>query len=91
MVLWWDIPVRRDLEVPTLRCYHAALEARGVTDYTFERLIEDYRLCIAEALAVAVEWCVLEEDRERMRWLWNRELERGMVAYEDWRCDELWR
>jgi hypothetical protein len=90
MVLWWDTPVRRTLEMSTLHRYHAVLLARGVTGYTFDQLTQDYRLCIAEAIAVAIEWCVLEEDRERMRWLWSTQLRRALTAYDDLCCDEIW-
>lgn len=90
MVLWWETPARRNLEEPTLRRYHAALRARGVAGYSWEQLYADYRLCIIEAIAVASEWCVLEEDRERMRWVWERELTRALAAFEDLGCDELW-
>jgi hypothetical protein len=90
MVLWWDTSTRRNLEMSVLWWYHAALSARGVTDYTFDQLIEDYRLCLVEAIAVAIEWCVLEEDRERMRWLWSTQLRRAMRAYDELCCDEIW-
>jgi hypothetical protein len=90
MVLYWDTTTRRRLEMPTLRHYHALLLAGGITDYTFDHLIRDYRLCIVEAIAAAVEWCVLAEDRQRMRWLWSLQLERGLAAYEDLKCAEIW-
>jgi hypothetical protein len=90
MVPWWEPPARRLLEMPTLQRYHAALCARGVTDYTLDELESDYRLCIVEAVGVAVEWCVLEADRERMRWLWRHQLRRALSAYEDLRCAEVW-
>ena len=80
---WWDTPIRRKLEGPMLARYHAALVVRGITDYPMSQLDADYRLCLAMAVAVPVEWCVLESDRERMRWLWTRQLERGLAALDD--------
>ena len=38
---------------------------------------------------VAVEWCVLEEDRTRMRWLWEQQLHKEMMAFFDLRCADL--
>jgi hypothetical protein len=90
MVVWWETPVRRNLEEPVLRRYHAALRARGVTGYSWSQLYADYRFCVAEALGVAVAWCVLEQDRERMRPLWSKQLQRALAAFEDLGCAELW-
>lgn len=83
MLPWWDVARRRRLETRVLDRYHAGLLARGVADYPRERLQADYRLCVAMALAVPVEWCVLESDRERMRWLWSLQLERTLAAWAD--------
>lgn len=91
IVPWWDTPVRRRLESSVLLHYHAGLRARGVTDYPLSTLQADYRLCVAMAIAVAVEWCVLDSDRERMHWLWTRQLHRALAAYEDLSCDACYR
>ena len=61
-----------------------------VGDYRFDRLWEDYRLSVVQSVYVAVEWCVLENDREEKRWLWSRELRTAMSAFEALRCRELW-
>lgn len=83
IVPWWDVEARRQLEPLVLRRYHAGLVARGIADYPFARLLDDYRLCIVEAIGIAVEWCVRGDDRSRMRWLWARELQRALAAYDD--------
>jgi thiamine kinase-like enzyme len=88
---FWPEETRRRFELPILRHYHAALAARGVAGYSWERLWDDYRLCAVQSVYVAVEWCVLAEDRERMRWLWTLELRRAMAAFAELRCRELWR
>ncbi len=80
---FWPVAARRVHEERMLRRYHAALAARGVRGYGLERLWEDYRLCVPLSAYVAVEWCVLEEDRERMRWLWTAQLERALTAMAD--------
>jgi hypothetical protein len=90
MVGWWETAQRRNLEEPMLRRYHATLRTRGVRGYSFEQLYDDYRLCIVETIGVAVEWCVNEEDWERMRWVWWPKLQRGIAAYEDLHCAEIW-
>lgn len=87
---FWEPDVRREIELPLLRHYHEELVRRGVRDYSWEQLWQDYRLAAVQAVYVAVEWCVLEEDRERMRWLWSAELRRAFAAFEDLRCRELW-
>lgn len=89
MVTWWTPERRRQFEQPMVRHYHAALIERGVRDYSWEQLWHDYRLCAVETFYVAVEWCVLPEDRERMRWVWQPELVRAMAAYTDLGCAEL--
>jgi thiamine kinase-like enzyme len=83
MVPWWDTDIRRRLEPMVLEHYGASLRARGVTDYPMSEIREDYRLCLAMALAVPVQWCILEADRERMRWLWSIQLQRALAAFDD--------
>lgn len=89
MCTFWDEADRRAHEEPLLRAYHRELLARGVQGYPWERLWDDYRLAAVQSVYVAVEWCVLEQDRERMRWLWSMELRRAMAAIADLRCAEL--
>ena len=84
MIPWWTTSVRRRLEPVVLEHYGDALRARGVTDYPMSRLCADYRLCLAMAIAVPMAWCIREDDRVRMRWLWSRQLQRALAAYEEW-------
>jgi hypothetical protein len=85
----WDTELRRELELPVLRHYHAALERRGVAGYSWEQLLRDYRLSAVQSVYVATEWCVLEEDQTRMRWLWEAQLRKSMAAFFDLECGEL--
>ena len=89
MVPWWDTASRRELEMPVLRHHHAELLRRGVTDYAWDDLLADYRLCVVEAIYGAVEWCGLQDDVLDKKWIWWPKLGRAMAAYEDWRCAEL--
>jgi hypothetical protein len=91
MVHWWETELRRELEIPVLRAYHEGIRRRGVTGYGWEELLVDYRLCAVQSVYVATEWCVKEEDRERMKWVWLPQLRKSMTAYFDLRCTELWR
>jgi hypothetical protein len=86
MVQYWDTKLRRDLEMSVLREYHRQLLANGVTGYDWDRLIADYKLCVAQGLYTVTEWCIKSDDRERMRWLWRLELERTMHAWFDLGC-----
>lgn len=89
MVHWWPIELRRLCEQPVLRRYHMELHKRGVEGYAWEQLWNDYRLMAMLSLYVAVEWCVLPEDRERMRWVWFPKLEKALTAFNDLQCGEL--
>jgi hypothetical protein len=86
----WDAELRRRCELPILRHYHEQLAQRGITNYSWEQLVHDYRLAVVQSVYVAVEWCVLEEDRSRMRWLWEAQLQKAMTAFFDLRCADLW-
>ena len=86
MALWWDPELRRELEMDVLRHYHASLQQRGVTGYTWEQVLADYRLSLMQMVYVPMEWCLLESDRERMRWLWLVQLQRVMAAVFELDC-----
>jgi hypothetical protein len=81
MVQYWDVEVKRELEMPVLREYHCQLLANGVIGYDWDQLFADYKLCAVQAVYTVAEWCIKAEDRERMRWLWRLELERAMHAF----------
>ena len=90
MCSFWSVAARREHQIPLLRQYHDGLTRRGVRGYGWDQLWADYRLSAVQAAYVAVEWCVLEADRERMRWLWSLELRRAMQAIADLDCRALW-
>lgn len=91
MAQYWNTELRRHLEMSVLEQYHRQLFYNGVTGYGWDQLLEDYKLCIPQALYTVAEWCIKPEDRDRMRWLWQLELERAMHAFFDLGCSELWR
>ena len=89
MVHWWPTDLRRRLEMGVLQRYHDGLLRRGVAAYPWDRLVSDYRLCAVQSIYVAVEWCVLEEDRTTMRWVWLPQLKRSLAAFTDLGCGEV--
>lgn len=89
IVHWWPTEQRRAWEQPLLRRYYEALTERGVRDYSWEQLWHDYRLTAIQSFYVAVEWCVLPEDRTNVRWVWFPQLQKALAAYEDLHCAEL--
>jgi hypothetical protein len=91
MVHWWDTALRRQWERPILRHYHDALTRRGVSGYPWDQLERDYRLCAVQSVYVAVEWLIVEQDRTRMRWVWEPQLHKAMTAFFDLGCAGLWR
>jgi hypothetical protein len=91
MVHWWDSELRRAWELPILRHYHQQLMRRDIVGYTWDQLLRDYRLAAVQSVYVAVEWCVLEEDRTAKRWIWEPKLQKAMTAFFDLRCADLWR
>ena len=90
MCSFWTEADRRAFERRMLERYHAGLVARGIADYSYDQMVADYRLAVVQSVYVAVEWCVLEKDREEKRWLWSRELRCAMSAFEELHCRALW-
>lgn len=89
MVLDWEIETRRNLELPILRHYHSWLIQKGLLGYSWEQLLEDYRLCVAMGVYIATEYCrggVYEQ------WIpfWMPMLQRSLTACDDWNCSQLW-
>lgn len=83
MVLDWEVATRRPLEILVLQHYHANLLQRGVEGYTWERLWDDYRLCVAMGIYIATEYC-RGEGGARLVHTWLPMLQRALTA-----CDDL--
>ncbi len=88
MALYWPIDLRRQLEIPVLRHYHHMLMTRGVPDYTWEQLYDDYRLSVAIMVPVAVEYMRDGGDPD-----WNEFryglIQRTLTACDDLACQQL--
>jgi hypothetical protein len=89
VVLDWEIEVRRRHEMAILRHYYDHLIARGVRDYAWERLVDDYRLSAAICVYVAIEWCRGGINREWTH-IWLPKLQNSLTACDDLNCRELW-
>ncbi len=85
----WETAARRAWEWPVLRRYHDELRRRGVTDYPWERLVEDYRLVAAMGVYIVTEYC-----RNGVTPQWRvfgpPELRRVLTACDDLDCAALW-
>lgn len=82
IVHWWDIEARRAHEQPILRHYHEQLVKNGIEDYTWEKLFEDYKLCAAISVYVAVEWCRGGVREHHVKY-WRPMLIKAMTALDD--------
>lgn len=89
MVPFWEIEERRDFEMPILKEYHEQLTINGITNYSWEQLLDDYKLVAMQTFYVVSEWNIKDDDRERMRWLWTKELDRAIAVYNDLDCGSL--
>jgi hypothetical protein len=89
IVLWWDVETRRKHEFRILRHYHDHLVRRGITNYSMDQLVGDYRLSVMMGLYVAAEWC-WDGIREDKVWIWKPKLMRTLTAVDDLECRSLW-
>jgi hypothetical protein len=89
MVLDWEVETRRGLEIPVLRRYHECLLKRGVGNYTWNQLYDDYRLSVVMGIYIATEYC---RGGINERWIttWLPMLQRSLTACDDLECSELW-
>jgi hypothetical protein len=70
---------------PLLPYYHERLQTYGVTNYAWQTLFDDYRLCVIRKLFhPAWQW----ENGENASKAWLH-LERIMLAYQDLACAEV--
>ena len=76
---------RRRHEQESLRRYHGILVAHGVRDYSFEALVDDYRLSALWQIATPM-W---QANHGLPPWIWWNHLERVMAAVHDLGCLEL--
>ncbi len=90
VALAWDVESRRRWEQPILHHYHETLSQRGVQGYSWAQLWDDYRLCLAMGVYIAVEYCRGRYNPET-QWVWLPMLQKALMACDDLNCAELWR
>lgn len=89
IVLDWEIESRRRLELPILKRYHEQLIKKGVANYSWEQLYDDYRLSVAMGIYIATEYCRGGVNERRIQF-WLAYLQRTLTACDDLNCYELW-
>jgi hypothetical protein len=84
------IQARRQWEMIILRRYHDMLLERGVQGYSWRQLFDDYRLCVAMVVYVAVEYCRGGINESQIP-VWLPMLQGALTACDDLASAELWR
>lgn len=85
LVLDWEPEIRRQFEVPVLRHYHEILLQNSVKNYTWEKLLDDYRLCAAMGVYIATEYCRGGINEPYIP-VWLPMLQKSLIACDDLNC-----
>ncbi len=89
IVLDWEVETRRQCEIPILKRYHEQLIKNGVTNYAWQQLYNDYRLCAAMCVYIATEYC-RGGINERWVHVWLQMLKNALTTCDDLECNKLW-
>jgi len=79
IALHWDRAVRQQLELSLLRLYHVELISSGISNYSFDNLLLDYRRCVVRNLTIPI----ILWSRGLSREAWRHRLDCALVAYRD--------
>ncbi len=83
---WTSEQRRKDQrEDKILRRYYNVLQAQGVTGYSWDDLITDYRASLVDWLLIPIQDAA---DGSRKDYWWPK-MQCLAAAFRDWRCDEL--
>lgn len=85
MALHWDRAVRQQLERQLLHYYHEELISAGVSNYSFDDLLLDYRRCVVRNLTIPIIFWSVGRVREN----WRYRLDCALAAYRDWNGSDL--
>jgi len=85
LALHWEPSVRRQLELPLLHLYHEELIKSGISGYSFDELLLDYRRCVVRNLTFPI----ILWSRGLAREAWRNRLNYALAAYRDLDCAEL--
>jgi aminoglycoside phosphotransferase (APT) family kinase protein len=83
--LHWDRTARAQLELPLLHFYHQELISAGVSSYSFDDLMLDYRRCLVRNLTFPIIVWAHGDPRES----WRHRLDHALAAYRDHNAAEL--
>ena len=83
--LHWDRTARQQLELPLLHFYHDELISAGISSYSFDDLLLDYRRCLVRNLTFPILFWSRGQPREA----WRHRLDYALAAYRDLDCAEL--
>lgn len=83
--LHWDRTAREQLELPLLHFYHRELVSAGVSTYSFEDLMLDYRRCLVRNLTFPI----IQWSRGVPRESWRHRLDYALAAYREHDAAEL--
>lgn len=85
IALHWDRTARQELELSLLHFYHQELISAGITNYSFDDLLLDYRRCVVRNLTFPVILWARGLPRES----WRYRLDCALTAYRDLDAAEL--
>ena len=85
MALHWDRSVRQKLEFQLLHRYHDELVKAGISNYSFDDLLLDYRRCVVRNLTFPIIFWSRSFPRES----WRYRLDCALAAYRDLNGAEL--
>ena len=83
--LHWDRTAREQLELPLLHFYHQELISAGVSSYSFDDLMLDYRRCLVRNLTFPIIVWAHGDPRES----WRHRLDNALAAFRDHDAAEL--
>lgn len=83
--LHWDRSTRQQLELPLLHFYHEQLRTAGISNYSFDDLLLDYRRCLVRNLTFPIILWARGSPRES----WRQRLDHALAAYRDLNAAEL--
>ena len=73
LVLWWPNEAQGPCEEAILRRWYESL---GADEYSWDEALADWSLSVEQCLHVPLEWCSKPDTLNRMRWLWEIQLDR---------------
>jgi len=77
VAVWWPGACRSAWQWEVLRAWHMALRQPA---YDWAMAVADWQLAVLQCLCVPLEWCAKPDTALPMRWLWEAQLDRILLA-----------